>query len=92
MASSSRKRSRIPVEEVSDNDYDSEEKTVIVRRNLKDTIMRMYDRGGGNDEQFRRLPFTANSGYKSPSQHTRKKIGILSVFLLIICYKKHNKH
>ncbi|KAG5899210.1 hypothetical protein JTB14_034468 [Gonioctena quinquepunctata] len=33
------------------------------------------DLGGGDDEQFRRLLFTANSGYKSPSQHTRNNRG-----------------
>ncbi|KAG5898348.1 hypothetical protein JTB14_034329 [Gonioctena quinquepunctata] len=89
MASSSRKRSRIPVEEVSDSMTMTMilkrmhlnqvimknivilmmkiprkrevrlEKTVILRRNLKDKIMRMYDRGGGDDEQFRRLLFIA---------------------------------
>ncbi|KAG5874637.1 hypothetical protein JTB14_010702 [Gonioctena quinquepunctata] len=87
MASSPRKRSRIPVEEVSDNDHDYEEHsdtddedTEEARSDIgenseieedrerqnDENIRPGWRRWEPNDEQFRRLPSTANKGYKPP--------------------------
>ncbi|KAG5881496.1 hypothetical protein JTB14_001640 [Gonioctena quinquepunctata] len=53
------------------DDEDTEEarseKKMRARKNLKEKIMRMWRRRWEQNEQFRRLPFTATGVYKTPS-------------------------